>query len=182
MPIQAGHCVCKIHSGERCRPRIELCRPSLVEMRTLVAGFGNVLRGDDGFGVEVVRRLADDAVLLAGIELLEVGTGGIRLVQALADGYDQLVIVDAVARGVAPGTLCTLAVEGVPEANDAEPCSPAGARRSTSAVSSRADTARPLSRIWATGCSQDRRRALQQPIDILRCLLLWSAARRVGPR
>ena len=28
-------------------------------MRTLVAGFGNVLRGDDGFGVEVIRRLQE---------------------------------------------------------------------------------------------------------------------------
>ena len=28
--------------------------------RTLIAGFGNVLRGDDGFGVEVVRRLQVD--------------------------------------------------------------------------------------------------------------------------
>src|SRR5437870_4588489 len=26
--------------------------------KTLIAGFGNVLRGDDGFGVEVVKRLA----------------------------------------------------------------------------------------------------------------------------
>ena len=28
-------------------------------VRTLVAGFGNVLRGDDGFGVEVIRRLRE---------------------------------------------------------------------------------------------------------------------------
>ena len=31
-------------------------------MRTLIAGFGNVLRGDDGFGVEVVRRLEQAGV------------------------------------------------------------------------------------------------------------------------
>jgi len=29
--------------------------------RTLVAGFGNVLRGDDGFGVEVIREMNGQA-------------------------------------------------------------------------------------------------------------------------
>lgn len=79
--------------------------------RSLVAGFGNVLRGDDGFGVEVVHRLADDTAVTDVADVLEVGTGGMRLVQALVDGYDRLIIVDAVRRDMPPGTIFTLAVE-----------------------------------------------------------------------
>jgi hydrogenase maturation protease len=82
--------------------------------RTLIAGFGNVLRGDDGFGVEVVRRLgrlreyADQDVAL-----LEVGTGGIHLAQELLSGYDRLIIVDAMSRGGAPGSVYVLEVDDV---------------------------------------------------------------------
>lgn len=81
--------------------------------RTLVAGFGNVLRRDDGFGVEVIRCLETDDSLGAGVELLEVGTGGIRLAQELLGGYDRLIVVDAMARGGAPGTVYALEVESV---------------------------------------------------------------------
>jgi len=81
--------------------------------RVLVAGFGNVLRGDDGFGVEVVQRLQRTSALPAGVEVVEIGIAGIRLVQELLTGYDRLIVVDAVQRGAAPGTLHVLAVDGV---------------------------------------------------------------------
>jgi hydrogenase maturation protease len=70
----------------------------------LVAGFGNLLLGDDGFGVAVVRKLAAEQVP-AGVETLEVGTGGMELVYGLMGGFDRLIVVDAVRRGHAPGTL-----------------------------------------------------------------------------
>jgi hydrogenase maturation protease len=82
-------------------------------MRTLVAGFGNVLRGDDGFGVEVIRRLCDGASPLEGAELMEVGTAGIRLAQELLTPYDRVIIVDAMTRGGAPGTIYVSEVESV---------------------------------------------------------------------
>lgn len=80
--------------------------------RVLVAGFGNVLRGDDGFGVEVVRRL-HSVPLPEGTSLLEVGTGGIALAQELLTTYDRVVIVDAVQRGGRPGALYVLHVDAV---------------------------------------------------------------------
>lgn len=76
--------------------------------RVLVAGMGNVLRGDDGFGVEVVRRLAVRQDLPPGVRVIEVGIGGIPLVQELLDGYDLLILVDAVRTAQAPGTLVVL--------------------------------------------------------------------------
>ena len=81
--------------------------------RTLIAGFGNVLRGDDGFGVEVLRRLGERGVASDSVELLDVGTGGIRLAQALITAYDRLIIIDAATRGSAPGTVYCLIVDGV---------------------------------------------------------------------
>lgn len=82
-------------------------------MRTLIAGFGNVLRGDDGFGVEVLRRLAARGVASDSVELLDVGTGGIRLAQELMSPFDRLIIVDATTRGGEPGSVYTLAVDEV---------------------------------------------------------------------
>jgi hydrogenase maturation protease len=81
--------------------------------RTLIAGFGNVLRGDDGFGVEVLRRLAERGVASESVELLDVGTGGIRLAQELMTPFDRLIIVDATTRGGVPGSVYTLAVDEV---------------------------------------------------------------------
>ncbi|WP_118082834.1 hydrogenase maturation protease [Streptomyces sp. CC0208] len=72
--------------------------------RTLVAGIGNVFLGDDGFGVETVRRLADRD-LPGHIEVVDIGVRGVHLAYQLLDGYDTLVLVDATARGEAPGTL-----------------------------------------------------------------------------
>ncbi len=73
-------------------------------MKVLVAGVGNVLRADDGFGVEVARRLAGCSLPLC-VTVVETGIAGIALVQELQDGYDALVVVDAVDRQRAPGTV-----------------------------------------------------------------------------
>ena len=76
--------------------------------KVLVAGVGNVFLADDGFGVEVVRRLRERDALPAGVELVDTGIRGIHLAYQLLDGYDVLVIVDAISRGEPPGTLYTL--------------------------------------------------------------------------
>ena len=81
--------------------------------RTLIAGFGNVLRGDDGFGVAVLQRLAERGTASDAVELLDVGTGGIRLAQELQTPYDKLIIIDSTTRGGAPGSVYTLVVDGV---------------------------------------------------------------------
>ena len=70
----------------------------------LVAGMGNELRGDDGFGVAVMHLLAGKD-LGADVTVKEFGMAGIHLVQELLTRYDALLIVDAVRRGSKPGTL-----------------------------------------------------------------------------
>jgi hydrogenase maturation protease len=76
-------------------------------MRVLVAGVGNVLLGDDGFGVELARRLARRG-LPGGVRVVDFGIRGLDLTYALLDGYDGAIVVDACRRGGAPGTLYVL--------------------------------------------------------------------------
>ncbi|MGW2371101.1 MULTISPECIES: hydrogenase maturation protease [Kitasatospora] len=70
----------------------------------LVAGVGNVFLGDDGFGVETVRRLAAHP-MPDGVEVVDVGVRGVDLAYRLLDGYRTAVLVDATCRGGAPGTV-----------------------------------------------------------------------------
>jgi len=88
------------------------------QRRILVAGMGNLLRGDDGFGIEVVRRLSQRTDLPPDVRAVEVGIAGIPLVQELLDGYGMLIIVDAVTGGRSAGTVVTLAPE-LPDLADA---------------------------------------------------------------
>lgn len=79
-------------------------------MKVLLAGVGQILRGDDGFGVEVANRLAQ-LDLGPDVCVIETGTGGIRLVQALMDPYDALIVIDAVDHGREPGTVMVIEPE-----------------------------------------------------------------------
>ena len=65
---------------------------------------GNLLRGDDGFGVAVADAL-EEHDLPSEVEVVEVGISGVSMAQELLDEYDALVLVDAMERGEEPGTL-----------------------------------------------------------------------------
>src|SRR5689334_2309782 len=78
-----------------------MSRPS----RVLVAGIGNIFLGDDGFGVEVARRMAQQPVP-EHVEVVDAGIRGMHLAFQIAyERYDAVILVDAVPRGHAPGTL-----------------------------------------------------------------------------
>ena len=72
--------------------------------RVLIAGIGNIFLGDDGFGVEVTRRLAGRG-LPEGVEVKDFGIRGMDLAYALQDDYDAVVFVDATPRGEESGTV-----------------------------------------------------------------------------
>ncbi len=79
----------------------------MIEPKTgsiLVAGIGNIFLGDDGFGVEVARRLAQRA-LPNSVRVVDFGIRGMDLVYALLEDYEALIFVDAAPRGEPPGTL-----------------------------------------------------------------------------
>jgi len=73
--------------------------------RTLVAGIGNIFLGDDGFGVEVARRLAQQT-LPGHVRVADFGIRGLHLAYELLEGeYGVTILVDAVPRGESPGTV-----------------------------------------------------------------------------
>jgi hydrogenase maturation protease len=76
----------------------------------LVAGIGNIFQTDDAFGVEVAARLAQ-RTLPAGVRVEDFGIRGVHLAYELLEGYDALIIIDAVPMGDAPGTLAVIEPE-----------------------------------------------------------------------
>jgi hydrogenase maturation protease len=76
-----------------------------VSQRVLIAGIGNIFLQDDGFGVEVVRRLAAESVP-EGVRVADFGIRGVHLAYEILDGgYDAVILVDAAPRGEEPGTV-----------------------------------------------------------------------------
>lgn len=85
--------------------------PDNLTKKILIAGVGNVLNGDDGFGVAVANRLLSTPGLPPSVNIVETGIGGMSLVQELMLGYDALVLLDAYEKGGKPGTLYFLEPE-----------------------------------------------------------------------
>jgi hydrogenase maturation protease len=73
------------------------------EKKTLVLGLGNILMGDEGVGVYVVRAL-EKHHLPAGVECLDGGTGGFTLLEPL-ENADRIILVDAASDGNPIGTV-----------------------------------------------------------------------------
>jgi len=79
--------------------------------RILVLGIGNVLMGDDGLGVHVVREL-QKVSLPENVDIVDGGTKGIELVP-YCENKKRLIIVDAIDLGREPGELIVLKGEHV---------------------------------------------------------------------
>ena len=78
----------------------------------LILGVGNPLFGDDGFGIEAVRRLRA-CPELAAWEILDGGTAGIYLLPAL-ENRSRVILIDAVNFGGAPGAVLRLRNGDIP--------------------------------------------------------------------
>jgi len=94
--------------------QVELIGPPAqpAAMSVLIAGIGNVFLADDGFGVEVARLLAQRE-LPAGVKVADFGIRGMDLAYELQEDYDAAILVDAVPRGGAPGTLYVIEPDAV---------------------------------------------------------------------
>ena len=84
--------------------------------RVLVAGIGNIFLGDDGFGPEVVGHVA---TLPDDVRVVDYGIAGMHLAYDLLDGWDALVLVDAVPDRGHPGEIRVF--EADPESPCAQP-------------------------------------------------------------
>ena len=85
--------------------------------RILIACVGNIFLGDDAFGVEVARRLAE-IKLPDGVRAVDFGIRGLDLAYALARGHEAVILVDAAPLGGKPGTLNVLELS--PEDSDVQ--------------------------------------------------------------
>lgn len=81
----------------------------------VIAGVGNVFFGDDGFGPEVIRRLWAEE-LGPNVEVVDYGIRGLHLAYRLLDPIELLIVIDAVPRRGAPGTLYLIEPELEPDA------------------------------------------------------------------
>jgi hydrogenase maturation protease len=72
--------------------------------RILIAGIGNIFLADDGFGVEVATRLANQS-FPSGVRVTDFGIRGFDLAYALMEGYETTILVDAYPGEGQPGTL-----------------------------------------------------------------------------
>jgi len=81
----------------------------------LVLGLGNTLLSDDGIGPALLQQMAEDESRWQGeVEFLDGGTQGLALLGHLS-GRRALIIVDALQKGKAPGTVYRLTL---PEVRD----------------------------------------------------------------
>lgn len=100
-------------------------------MNVLVAGIGNIFLGDDAFGVEVVKHIDTGSLPVEvqdSVKVADFGIRGVHLAYELLDGYDALVLIDAMPLGEAPGTVVTFEpdVDAIdPAGVDAHSMSPA---------------------------------------------------------
>jgi hydrogenase maturation protease len=79
-------------------------------MKVLIACVGNIFLGDDGFGVEVAQSLSKRQ-LPEGVSVKDYGIRGFDLAYALLDPWDLVIMVDALSRGEAAGTLYVIEPE-----------------------------------------------------------------------
>ncbi|MGH9717859.1 MAG: hydrogenase maturation protease [Candidatus Acidiferrales bacterium] len=70
----------------------------------LIAGIGNIFMGDDAFGVEVIRRLANRE-WPRGVRAVDFGIRGLDLAYALIDRPGVTILVDACPKNGTPGDL-----------------------------------------------------------------------------
>jgi hydrogenase maturation protease len=84
-------------------------------MKILIACVGNIFLGDDGFGVEVARRLALQTLPPEAV-VKDFGIRGFDLAYAMMEPCDLTILVDACARGFAPGTVFLLEPDPIDQA------------------------------------------------------------------
>jgi len=73
-------------------------------LKTGILGVGNLLLGDEGFGVHVINRLQESYRFPASVELLDGGTAGIMLSPFIED-KDILFVIDVVSLDADPGSI-----------------------------------------------------------------------------
>jgi hydrogenase maturation protease len=83
----------------------------------VILGVGNLLLSDEGVGVHVAHKLME-MDLPAGVEVIEGGTDGFRLMNVVTEA-ERLIVVDAVKGGSPPGSIYRFDIKDAPSSPDA---------------------------------------------------------------
>ena len=78
--------------------------------KVLVAGLGNPLMADEGVGVHTVRELQRRAAQFPHVDFVDLGTGGLTVLHAMA-GRSKAVFIDCAFMDEPPGTIRRFAPE-----------------------------------------------------------------------
>ena len=78
-------------------------------MKITILGIGNILYGDEGFGVRVVEELKNMG-LPEDVELIEGGTDGAKLLPVITQA-DYLIIIDAISADDEAGAIFRIPIE-----------------------------------------------------------------------
>jgi hydrogenase maturation protease len=70
----------------------------------LIAGIGNILLQDDGFGPQAIAHLESEYEFGGDLELLDLGTPALDFIDYLV-GRELLILLDALSRGGEPGEI-----------------------------------------------------------------------------
>jgi hydrogenase maturation protease len=71
--------------------------------RRLILGIGNLLMGDEGVGIHIVRHIEKN-FNLENVDIVDGGTGGFHLLEFFQN-YNPVILIDATMDGKIPGTL-----------------------------------------------------------------------------
>jgi len=92
--------------------------PTYCQKEILIAGCGNKLFGDDGFGPEVIDYLLSHYKIPNNICLLDVGTGIRKILFTISLSEPRpkvIVIIDAVDKGKNPGEIFEIPLDEIPK-------------------------------------------------------------------
>ena len=92
------------------------CLPDYCRCPILILGCGNILRGDDGFGPEVVAYLQEHFTIPEDVALMDAGTSvsEILLDIVLSEHKpERMLLIDAMENGLTPGTVSFLPIERI---------------------------------------------------------------------
>jgi hydrogenase maturation protease len=137
--------------------------------RILIAGVGNIFFGDDAFGVEVARCLAQ-RTLPAGVCVIDYGIRALDLTYALLNPWEAVILVDAMPRGGPAGTIYVLEPEVDPAGNDGTGVEP-HAMNPLSVLRTARELGSRMERVLLVGCEpepcapdDDMRMGLSPPV------------------
>ncbi|MHA1709150.1 MAG: hydrogenase maturation protease [Candidatus Baldrarchaeia archaeon] len=88
--------------------------------RIAVVGLGNILMGDDGVGIHVVRELINRN-LPPSVSVFEMGALGPEFFDIVSD-YEKVIVVDGVKFGGKPGTVYKLSLADIMSKMDRSEC------------------------------------------------------------